>query len=223
LTKARVRIGLRRTKRPRLRNMLLLCIIIGLSQGAHAQENGGLIRNRLAKEELQLARTRSLYFIISLKSETIALKSRGMILREWRIDGLHAWGDPPRPLALTLQKKSVLFPPKRTKIKPAANEKEAAAFEPDALELKDMPSRFSLFLSGGMRIYVRARASGFLPRLATLGHFFAWYVWAPLSNLSSELRKRPFAAFEIILADKEDAQALYWALPDGIKGLIYPL
>jgi hypothetical protein len=214
---------LKRIQRPRLRSGLLLCIIIGLSQGLHSQEIGGLIENRLAKEELQLARTPSLYFIISLKSGTISLKSRGMTLQEWRMAGLHAWGDPPRPIALTLQKKSALFPPKRTKIKPAADEEEAAAYEPDALELKDMPSRFSLFMSGGMRIYVRSGASGFFPRLGTLGHFFAWYVWAPVSNLFSEIRKRPFAAFDIKLADKEDAQALYWAFPDGIKGLISPL
>lgn len=214
--------GRRRLKRPCGRTLLLLWVVIGLSQGIHAEENEGRIRNRLAREELQLARTPALYFVIALESGTIALKSRGMTLREWKIVGLQTWGDPPRPVALTLQKKSALFPPKRTKIKPAANEEEAAAFEPDALELKDMPSRFSLFLSDGMRIYVRGRTSGFFPRLGAIGHFFSWYVWAPMSNLFFEARKKPFAALDIKLAGKEDAQALYWAFPDGIKGLVYP-
>ncbi|MFZ2054858.1 MAG: hypothetical protein WAU81_11765 [Candidatus Aminicenantales bacterium] len=213
-----------RSTRPRgLRKALLLFIVIGLSQSILAQEKGPLIQNRLAKEELQLARTPSLYFIIYLNSKMIALKSRGMTLREWKIDGLHAWGYPPPPEALTLQKKSTLFPPKRAKIKPAANEEEAAAFEPDALELKDMPSRFTLFLSGGMRVYVRARVRGFFPRLGSLGHFFAWYVGAPLTNLFFEMRKKPFAALDIMLAGEEDARALYWTFPDGLKGLIYPL
>jgi len=206
-----------------LRKALPLFIVIGLSQGILAQEKAPLIQNRLAKEELQLARTPSLYFIVYLKSKVIALKSRGMTLREWGIESLHAWGDPPPPDALTLQKKSTLFPPKRTKIKPAVSEEEAAAFEPDALELKDMPSRFTLFLSGGMRIYIRAKARGFFPRLGSLGHFFAWYVWAPMTNLSFEMRKKPFAALDIMLANKEDARTLYWAFPDGLKGLIYPL
>ena len=215
--------ALSRKKRSGLLVLILFWAIGGLAAGIHAGESGELIRNRLAKEELKLAGSPSLYFIIALKSGTISLKSRGMTLREWKISGLHAWGDPPRPTALTIRKKSALFPPKRTKIKPAANEEEAAAYEPDALELKDMPSRFSLFLSDGMRIYVRAGVNGSVPRLGTIGHFFAWHVWAPMSNLFSELRNKPFSALDIRLADKEDVQALYWAFPDGIKGLVYPL
>ncbi len=214
---------LKRAEISRLWKGLLLFIVIGLSGGGLAQEKDPLIQNRLAKEELQLARTPSLYFIIYLKSKTIALKSRGMPLREWKIDSLHRWGDPPPPEAMTLQKKSTLFPPKRTKIKPAASEEEAAAFEPDALELKDMPSRFTVFLSDGMQIYVRARARGFLPRLGSIGHFFAWYVWAPMTNLYSAIRKKPQAALDIVLAENEDSRALYWAFHDGLKGLIYPL
>ena len=100
---------------------------------------------------------------------------------------------------------------------------EAAVFEPDALELKDMPSRFSLFLTGGTRIYIRPKARGFFPRLGNIGHLLAWYVGAPLTNLTFELRKKPFAAIEVVLPQKEDAQALYWAFPEGVKGLIYPL
>jgi hypothetical protein len=216
-------VALSKKKRSGLLVLILFCAISGLTPGIHAGESGELIRNRLAKEELKLAGTPSLYFIIALQSETISLKSRGVTLREWKISGLRAWGDPPRPTALTILKKSALFPPKRTKIKPAANEAEAAAYEPDALELKDMPSRFSLFLSDGMRIYVRAGVDGFVPRLGTVGHFFAWYVWAPMSNLFSDLRNKPYSALDIKLADKKDVQALYWAFPDGIKGLVYPL
>ncbi|MGB7294080.1 MAG: hypothetical protein WBC70_00690 [Candidatus Aminicenantales bacterium] len=214
---------LRRARQRRLGRALIFIVAIGLFHGGFAQEKVPLIQNRLAKEELQLAGSRSLYFIIYLQTGVLALKSRGLILREWRIEKHNSWGDSPPLESVTLQKKSTLFPPKRTRIKPAANEEEAAAFEPEALELKDMPARFTLYLRAGMRIYVRAKADGFFPRLGNLGHFFAWYVWAPLTNLSSELRKKPSAALQIILLHKEDAQSLYWALPDGIKGLIYPL
>ena len=201
----------------------VLVFAASLFQGVQAQEITPLIQNRLAKEELQLARSPSLYFIIYLRTGVVALKSRGMVLQEWKIDKDNSWGDPPPPESVTLQKKSTLFPPKRTRIKPAKSEEEAAAFEPDALEIKDMPSRFTLYLSEGMRIYVRARADGFFPRLGNMGHFFAWYVGAPLTNLYSELRNKPFAALRVVLLRKEDAQSLYWALPDGIRGLIYPL
>lgn len=202
---------------------LSLALLIGFGPCLLAQDRAPLFEHRLAQEELQLAKTPSLYFIISLKSRTIALKSRGITLREWGIDGLHAWGDPPSPEPVTLRKKSTLFPPRRNKIKPAANEDAESTFELDALELKDMPSRFTLFLSGDLRIYVRAKAGGFLPRLGNVGHFFAWHVWAPLTNLVFELRKRPFAALEIVLPRKEDSQTLYWAFPEELKGLIYPL
>ena len=213
----------RRIRRRGPARALAFIFAMGLFHAGLAQENVSLLKNRLAKEELQLARSSSLYFMVYLKTGVIALKSRGLVLREWTIEKDDSWGDSPPLESIMLRKKSALFPPKRTRIKPAANEEEAAAFEPDALELKDMPARFALLLSSGMRISIRPKADGFFPRLGNLGHFFAWYVWAPLRNLSSELRKKPFAALRIILANKEDAQSLYWALPEGIKGLIYPL
>ncbi len=202
---------------------LSLAALLGLVQGLGAQDKTPFVENRLAREELQLARTPSLYFIIALETGTVSLKSRGLVLREWKIEECHAWGGALSPEPLKLLKKSTLFPPKRTKIKPAADEEEAAVFEPDALELKDMPSRYSLYLTGGMRVYIRPKAEGFLPRLGNIGHFLAWYVGAPMTNLYHEARKKPFAALEIVLSRKEDAQALYWAFPDGLKGLIYPL
>lgn len=181
------------------------------------------LENKLAKEELVLARTPSLYFIVYLKSRVIALKSRGMTLQEWKVKNIRAWGDAPPLGALTLHKKSTLFPPKRKKIKPAATENDAASFELDALELKDMPSRFTLFLSGGIRILVRTRASGFFPRLGNFGHLVSWSLAIPLRNLSLKLRRKPFGAIDIQLEKKEDGQSLFWALPDGIKGLVFAL
>jgi hypothetical protein len=86
-----------------------------------------------------------------------------------------------------------------------------------------MPSRFALFLSGGLRIHIRPKARGFFPRLGGLGHFVSWYVWSPLTNLFSKMRKKPFGALDIMLTDKESAQAIYWTFPEGLKGLIYPL
>jgi len=190
---------------------------------ARGEDQTASLENRLAKEELLLAKTPSLYFIVYLKSKMIALRSRGMTLQEWKVQSVHLWGDAPPLAALMLDKKSTLFPPKRAKIQPAAKEEEAAAFELEALELKDMPSRFTLFLSGGIQVFIRPKAGGFFPRLGNLGHLLVWNLWLPLKNLSFELKKKPFAAIDIKLEKKEDGQAMYWALPDGVKGLVFPL
>jgi len=202
---------------------LTVSCVLALSLPVWGVDQTASLQNRLAQEEIVLAKTPSLYFIVYLKSRVIALRSRGMTLQEWKVQSIHAWGEAPPLGALTLAKKSTLFPPKRTKIKPAANEEDAATFELDALELKDMPARFTLFLSGGIRILVRPKARGFFPRLGNFGHLIAWNLWVPLKNLSFRLRKKPFAAIDIKLEKKEDGQALYWALPDGVKGLVFPL
>jgi hypothetical protein len=188
---------------------------------AWGEDRSPFLANKLAKEELALAKTPSLYFIVRMKSKKIALKSRGMSLGEWEIKSLHAWGDAPPLSTLALEKKSRL--PERTKIQPASSEEDPATFELDALELKDMPAKFTLFLTGGTQVYIRPKAKGLFPLLGSLGHFLAWNIWVPLKNLSFKLRKKPFAAIAIKLETKEDGQAIFWALPDGIKGLVFPL
>jgi hypothetical protein len=215
--------ALRKTKRARQLKILAVFCLLLASLPAFGGNQKSYLENNLAKEELTLAKTPSLYFIVYVKSKMIALKSRGMILQEWPIQSIHAWGDRSPLSALMLEKKSTLFPPKRTKIMPAAKEEDAATFELDALELKDMPSRFTLFLGGGIRVNFRSQARGFFPRLGTLGHFLAWNLWVPLKNLSYQLRRKPFSALDISLGKKEDSRAVYWAFPDGIKGLIFPL
>ena len=203
--------------------VLAVVCVLSSSVPAWGADQTASFENRLAKEELVLAKTPSLYFIVYLKSKMIALRSRGMTLHKWEVESIRVWGDAPPLSALTLEKKSTLFPPKRAKIKPAAKEEEAATFELETLELKDMPSRFTLFLSGGIRAFVRPNAGGFFPRLGNLGHLIVWNLWLPLKNLSFELKKKPFAAIDIRLEKKEDGQAIYWALPDGVKGLVFPL
>jgi hypothetical protein len=212
-----------RTIRGWAARVLAVFVVLSSALAARAEDQRIFLENQLAKEELLLAKTPTLYFIFYLKSKTVVLKSRGLNLQEWKIRSVHAWGDAPPLGGLTLEKKSTLFPPKRTKIQPAAAEEDPAKFELDALELKDMPSRFTLFLSGGLRVQIRPRARGFFPQLGNFGHFIAWNVWVPLKNLSLKIRKRPFAAIDIKLEKKEDGQAIFWAFPDGIKGLVFPL
>lgn len=179
-------------------------------------------QNQLLKEELALAKTLALYFIIDVERKNISLKSRGVLLEEWKIENCRFWGDYPLLKTLTLIKKSTLFPPKRSKIKPGAAE-EGNSFELEALELRDMPSTYVLYLSEGVCIYIRSKATKFISRVGNVRHLFNWYLWVPLRNLRHELRKKPFTAIDIKLGDKEKAQALYWALADGTKGLVFRL
>lgn len=179
------------------------------------------IKNQLLKEELALARTSSSYFIINLRSREVQLKAGGLTLREWKIEGLRRWGDPVPLQAITLEKKSALFAPKRKKIKPGADQ-GGETFELEALELKDMPSSFSLDMDRGLHVYIRPRPDNFLSGAWEIGRFLRWYTWVPLKNLWFEVRKKPLTALDIRVSTKGEAKSLYWALIEGFKGLIYP-
>ena len=203
------------------------------------------LQDRFLREDLALAKTSSLYFVIHLKSRTISLRAGGLTLKEWTVAGLRAWGAPQPFEPLAIEKKSTLFPPKRSEIIPTSDEGAETAPAPataekadkkkkkekqksqvpelEALELKDMPQRFILFMSDGTRVYFRPRAHKLLARIASFGHSLSWYSWVPLKNLWFRLRKKPFSAIDIKLEGAEDCRSIYWSLAEGSKGLIFPL
>jgi hypothetical protein len=200
-------------------SLIFLCLIFALS---FAEEKPLPLRlNQLLKEELSLAKTPALYFIFDLEGKSIMLKSRAMVLQEWKVESVHFWGVEPSLKDLTVVKKSALFAPKRKKIMPGAAEQQGEKFELEALELKDMPSTYVLYLSEGIYLYIRPNPQKFISRLGNIGHLFNWYLWVPLRNLGFELGKKPFTAIDVKLANKEDAQALYWALAEGTKGVVF--
>lgn len=225
----------------------LACLAVFLAAPALGQSApSSLVEDKLLREELALAKTPSLYFIIYLKSRTISLRAGGLTLKDCKIAGLRSWGSGPLLEALILKRKSTLFPPKRKEIIPTIEEQadqdkadqektdqdkkvkkeeeqKAQSFELEALELKDMPASFTLFLSDGTRVYVRPRAHKFFPRIASFGHSLSWFLWVPLKNLWFHVKKRPFSAIDIKLETREDVQSVYWSLADGTKGLVFPL
>ncbi len=180
------------------------------------------LENQILKQELSLASKPQLYFLLNLSEKVLQVKAKGMVLKEWKIGGLRRWGPHPPLQVLTLGKKSALFAPKRKKIKPGENE-EKDTFELEALELKDMPTIFTLNLVEGVKIYVRPKPGNFISHLANFGLFFRWYGWFPLRHLWLRLAKKPFMVMEITLASKDEAKAVYWAMMDGLHGLIYSL
>jgi hypothetical protein len=204
--------------RPKLISFCLLISII-LAAGSGQEKASPPELNALLKEELSLAKTPELYFILDLEARSMVLKSTGLVLEEWKIESTRTWGERPWLKRLTLLKKSALFAPKRKKIKPGEAE-QGEAYELEALELKDMPSTYALYLSDGFYVYIRSEPKRFLSSVANIGHFFNWYLWVPLRNLGFELRKKSFTAIDIKLASKEDAQALYWSLADGTRGIV---
>jgi hypothetical protein len=201
---------------------ILLLTMLSFSLPVYGEKSQSLeLKNKLLKEELALARTSSSYFIIDLQARVVQLKACGLTLREWKIDGLRRWGDPVPLQTVTLEKKSALFAPERKKIKPGANQ-EGGNFELDVLELKDMPSSFSLYMDRGLYVYIRPRPDNLLSRAWEIGRFLRWYSWIPLKNLWFEVRKKPLTALDIRVSNKREVKSLYWALIEGFKGLIYP-
>lgn len=201
---------------------LFMLIILSFSLPVYSEKSlSPELKNLLLKEELALARTSSSYFIFDLQTRVVQLKASGLLLREWKIDSLRLWGDSVPLQAITLEKKSALFAPKRKKIKPGADQ-EGETFELDVLELKDMPSSFSLYMEKGLSVYIRPRPENFFSRAWEIGRFLRWFTWVPLKNLWFEVRKRPLTALDIRVSNKGEAKSLYWALAEGFKGLVYP-
>lgn len=181
-----------------------------------------LIKNQVLKQELKLASKPQLYFLFNLGEMRLELKARGLVLKKWRIARIRRWGAHPAIKILTLEKKSALFAPKRKKIKPGAIQ-NSGVFELEALEIKDMPTIYTLRFNEGLKIYVRPEAKNFGGSMASLGFFLRWYGWFPVQNLFFRIFRKPIMFMEISISSGEEAKAIYWALLEGMKGLIFTL
>jgi hypothetical protein len=201
--------------------LTLVIALLALLAGGEEKNRDAWRSSQALRLELELAKYPALYYLVDFSGHQILLKSRGMVLKEWRIESIRRWGDALSPMAFALEKKSSFFPPRRAKIKPGTDEEEGS-FELDALELKDMPSSFVLYLSGGVRVYIRPKPRNLVSRIGGLVRFLAWNLWVPWKNLGHEMRGKPFAAIDLSFSSTEDAQSLYWSLADGTKGLILP-
>jgi hypothetical protein len=210
----------------RLSYVLLAALVGGMAAGSvRGAETANILQaQKLAAAEYELAKQPSFYFVLDVRRKTIELRVRGMALRTWKVASFRYWGLPSLSGTVSLVKKSALKPPQRNVIKPGEAEKKAAEpgkFELEALELKDMPTRFSLDFDNGLHVSVatsgKARETG-LQKVRTAWH---WYVKLPLKNLSMSRKGKAVSELEFTFADDRDAQALYWIFFEGIKGLVY--
>lgn len=202
------------------------CLFLFLRSHGQVQEKQKVseffIRSQILKTELELASKPLLYFLLNLEEKRLLLKARGMVLKEWQLEKIKRWGPHPPMKILSLEKKTALFAPKRKKIKPGEIQ-NPGRFELEALELKDMPTIYTLRFSDGLKIYVRPNWKTLPGYLARIGFFLRWYGWFPLQSLFFKIKGKPAMLLEVTTFSQEDAKAIYWGLLEGIKGLIFSL
>jgi len=183
--------------------------------------------NGLLEAELGLASRGTSYIILDLRTESdsvpvrVTLKNRGIVLREFDLEKIRyrrtkPWVIEPLPLI----KKRVFFRPKRKEIRPPKPEEGADTIsELDFLELKDMPSNYTLSFGRGLFISITGQPKGLISRFIHLIRSILIHIRYSLTIVWNHLWKNEFAIIEIIMG-KEDAQALYWSLEEGMSMVI---
>lgn len=182
--------------------------------------------------EYALAKESHFYFVLDVPGRKLELRVRGMVLRSWPLQSLRFWGKPEFSGNVELVKKTTLKAPQRIVIKPGSEEAQPApaskpepaadpaVFDLEALELKDMPKKFSLDFDNGLHVTVRSKNSGSGGWLGSLGEAWGWYVGLPLRSILGRGKDKGLSELELIFDGDKDAQAIYWHFFDGIKGII---
>ena len=197
-----------------------LLFILLTSAEAISGENDSLKReNQLLETEVGVAQAPQIYFLFDLKSKKICLKARGLLLRELTIETVRVWGNLPDVKAATLLRKSALFPPNRAVVKPKAADDEAQP-SIETLELKDMPTNYTLVLEGNISISVRPKPTHVLSSLWSIRYPVQWYLARPVLTVWHVLRKEPFTSLEIVLEESE-ARSVYWSFAEGMKAIVF--
>ncbi|OGW45711.1 MAG: hypothetical protein A2Y66_01305 [Nitrospirae bacterium RBG_13_41_22] len=203
-----------------LLRVLILVITVLITVNASANEKARLIKEtRLLKTELSLAQKPLIYFVFNLKENKVQIRAKGFILKEFLIHNVRYWGSSLPGNVLVLKKKSTFLKPRRDKINPGEN-KEDDIFEIEALELEDMPVRYTLKMDRGVYLSVMPTKGFFTTPVNVLSSFKKFLV-RPFFKVLYSVRKKPFTAIDIVL-NKEDAKALYWSLSEGTQTIIYP-
>jgi hypothetical protein len=208
---------------------------------------GATDRAALAKKqsslasEYTLAKDSNFYFVFDVLGRKLELRVRGMVLRTWPLRSMRFWGRPGFTGSVELVRKTTLKAPERIVIKPGEEEAlvkvpaptaksdaakavapaTAADYDLEALELRDMPQRFSLDFDNGLHVTVKAvnaDSGGLFKKLADA---WQWYVALPLRTVFGTGGGKALSELELTFDDQKDAQSIYWHFFDGIKGLIF--
>ncbi len=208
-----------------------------MASSSPAADRAALARKQAAlTTEYALAKESSFYFVLDVLGRKLELRVRGMVLRSWPLRDMRFWGSPDFSGTVELARKSALKAPERIVLKPgetgepepapasavepAAKGAAAAEFDLEALELKDMPKRFSLDFDNGLHVTVKSKDGASRDFAGTLGDAWRWYIGMPLRNLFGSQEDKKISELELTFEEDEDAQAIYWHFFDGIKGII---
>jgi hypothetical protein len=205
-----------------IKAFFILLIVLSPFTDVLPDEVKSLMAERvLLEDEIKLAREPHIYFIFDFKDKKIYIKARGKELKELSIKDFGFWGKPLDVKSVVLTKKSSLFTPKQSKIKPgsASDNANSADFQLDAIELADMPESYSLSLDG-ILIDIKPETDGPFSLMKNIYRSVKLYVMRPVHAVWSILRGNPFTSI-IVSLGRKDAQVIYWTMHEGASAIIY--
>lgn len=186
--------------------VLLLMAVLGeaCSSQGRAQPKG---TPHPVDQELQLAKTKSLYVIIDANEKIALLKARGVPLRTFPLTNTEWIGDPlAQSTVLHLQTKDPLVSPLPISPPPVSSS-EAPPEDPlTPLTVNDMPTRYELTFQEHLTILVQPPHLPFF--WANMGHQIAGWGERVVARLVTWGSSHQYL---ILSLDPAEAQALYWA------------
>ena len=213
-------------------------VLVAVANGAAVDRTALAKKQATLATEYGLAKESSFYFVLDVLGRKLELRVRGMVLRSWPLQAMRFWGSPGFAGTVELVRKTTLKAPERIVIKPGDTAeaqpapapapakpaaKSAAApaeFDLEALELKDMPKRFTLDFDNGLHVTIKAEDAASRGLAGSLSDGLRWYIGLPLRSLFGSREGKRISELELTFEQGQDAQAIYWHFFDGIKGII---
>lgn len=181
-------------------------------------------QGRLLEAELALVKTNKSYFFVDLAASRIELRIQGIVLKTWNVAEYTQWGRPLPSGSFKLVKKEALRTPRRTNITPGPDQEKQdkpKSSDPEVLELKDMPGRFSFEFENGIIIRFKSSARKIIPRLGYFLGSIGRAIYLPLKTIWAAVRRADFTDIQITAQSESDAQGIYWTAQEGMSVLVF--
>jgi len=181
-------------------------------------------QGRLLEAETAIVKTNQSYFFVDLSARRIELRIQGVVLKTWNVAEYTQWGRPLPSGSFKLVKKEALRTPRRTNITPVADKEKQdkpKSSDPEVLELKDMPGRFSFEFENGITIRFKSPAKKIFPRLGYFLGSIGRAIYLPLKTIWAAVRHADFTDIQITAQRESDAQGIYWTAQEGMSVLVF--